>query len=163
MCFSFLVSNLNLPPFSLKQLCCLLSYHSTPLYQVPILLSGRLSLGAGRLLYGLPRAFSSPGWRVLTLPAFLYVGELFYHSSHFYCPLLDLLQQVHILFTLGPTELVSVKSPLNPVTTSDHNYCCHGEAEHLGILLEHIYIYISTLFSGGWSLYKSSVGTPSNA
>lgn len=44
-----------------------------------------------------------------------------------------------------PTELVSVKSSLNPTTASDENYCCLGEAEYLGILLEHVYIYIYQL------------------
>lgn len=136
MLFFFLVSNLNLPPFSLKQLCCLLSCHCTILYKVPIQLSGRCWKAALRSPQGLhifrvksPNSFSLSLYRrmVPSLQEFLLAtsGLVFSKSTSF----------------LHWDPLVSVRSPLNPVTTSDQNYCCLGEAEHLGVLLVHIYTH----------------------
>ena len=97
----FLTSSLNLPSFSLKPLPLVKSLQAllkslSPSFLYPL-------SGTGRLLEGLPWAFSSPGWTAPTQP-FL-KGELFHPSEHFCGPPLDPLQQVHSFPVLRAPEL----------------------------------------------------------
>ena len=91
----FLMSNLNLPSLSSKPSPLVLSLHVLVKSPSPALLQA--PSGTGRLLYGLPRAFSSPGW---TAP----VPAGFPHSRgapalwSFLWPPLDPLQQVQVSF-----------------------------------------------------------------
>jgi len=66
----FLLSNLNLPSFTLKPLPLVLSLQ-VPLKSLsPFFLW--VSLSTERLRKGVPRVFSSPGWKISTLSAFLH-------------------------------------------------------------------------------------------
>ncbi|KAK4828307.1 LOW QUALITY PROTEIN: hypothetical protein QYF61_025319 [Mycteria americana] len=100
----FLISNLNLPSFSLKPLTLVLSLHALVKSPSPAFLP---PAGTGRLLEGLPEpSLLQAEQPQLSQPVF--IGEVLQHPYHLCGPPLGSLQQVHVLLMLGAPQLNTV-------------------------------------------------------
>lgn len=97
-----LTVSLNFPFFNLCPLLLFLSVQLLMKSRSPASLQAHSDIG--RLLWGLHTAFSSPSWTAQTFTACLHRGVL-QSSYQLHGPLLDLLQQFHVLLVLGAPEL----------------------------------------------------------